>query len=401
VPLRTMPKLSITNRKLEYGVDVDEIFWVQEGILRREEVRQSSDEQLVLDILIDILVDPIPDTGTRHRDDYYDYRDTGTGPTKESAAVNRAIAIYGPDRLADDFMYTYDAIRSALADAGQKFARLVRAGSGGRSPRYFHAVFMAFYELMFKERLRLRDPGGAAAALVNVAPRMQVPGGGGDWTKGKKRSSFDTVKGLLRSSFEGPIAGDDVGRFGYAAQFEVVLGNALVEQQLFDCKQGLYTLQAPRVFDDGSFTKVLRSLSAMANMGRDLTGYVVVGIADNERAAETVQRLDGVQAEVYRGFRIVGIDRETTLAGKSLNDYWHWIMQRLESSDLDAKIAKQVKADARLVSYRTKAVMLLKVLGGAEPNFFVSELYERRGSDTCKVEQKDYMRVYARFARDL
>jgi hypothetical protein len=398
VPLRLMPNLSITNKKLDYGVDVDEIFWVRQGILRREEVRESTDEQLVLDILIDMLIDPVSNSGTRYRDYYYDYSDEVAGPTKESVAANNAVASYGPDRLADDFMRTYDAVRLVLAGQGLRFANLIGAGSGGRSPRYFHGVFIAFYELMFKERMRLKDTATAATALVGVGPRMKVPGGGGDWTKSSKRTSFDTVKGVLRSSFEGPIDGDDLGRYGYASQLELVLGNALVEQQLFDCKQGFYTLQAPREFDETSFTKIARTVSAMANMGPNVTGYVVIGIADNEKDAAKVHDVDKVQAETYRGFRIVGIDREAVLAGKDLNEYWHWIMQRLETSGLDPKIALQVKGDARLVSYGSgKAVLLVKVDGGSEPNFFKEEMYERAGSDTTKVDRPAYMRVYGRF----
>ena len=51
VPLSKMPELSITNLDLHYGVTVEDIYWVQHGILRGDDVRTSDDEQLVLDIL--------------------------------------------------------------------------------------------------------------------------------------------------------------------------------------------------------------------------------------------------------------------------------------------------------------------------------------------------------------
>ncbi|MDQ6948122.1 MAG: ATP-binding protein [Actinomycetota bacterium] len=400
VPLRRMPQLSITNAQLSYGVDVDGIFWVKEGVLRREDVRESLDEQLVLDILVDILIDPMPNSGTRIRDDYYDYTDQDGGPTRASVAVTGAIAAYGPERLADDFMRTYDVLRTILRAKGQRFSVLVNAGSGGRSPRYLHGVYLALFELMFKDRLRLRNADEAATALAGVgAGPMQVPGGGGDWTRAKKRASVDAVKGVLRSSFEGPVNGDDLGRFGYASQLETILGNALVEQQLFECKQGFFTLADVRTFDDASFIKICKTLAAMSNMGPIGTGYVVVGIADNAAAAARVEVLDSVHADIYRGFRIVGIDRESALRDSDLNDYWHWLMQRFESSSLDARIGTQVKADARLVSYGTKAVLVLKVLGTGEPTYFDGEIYERRGSDTVAVPKEEYMRVFSRFTR--
>jgi hypothetical protein len=79
VGLRLMPQLSISNRDLPYGVLVDDIFWVKQGVLRREDVRESMDEQVILDLLIDCLIDPTQNSGTRIRDEYYDFSDVDDG----------------------------------------------------------------------------------------------------------------------------------------------------------------------------------------------------------------------------------------------------------------------------------------------------------------------------------
>lgn len=92
-----MPQLSITNYNLDYGVNVDGIFWVRNGVLRREDVRESLDEQLVLDMVIDCLIDPMPTSGTRIRDDYYSYGDVDAGPSKASLAVGTAIEAQGQE----------------------------------------------------------------------------------------------------------------------------------------------------------------------------------------------------------------------------------------------------------------------------------------------------------------
>lgn len=243
VPLRRMPQLSITNYNLDYGVNVDEIFWVINGILRREDVRESLDEQLVLDILLDCLIEPLPTSGTRIRDDYYNYGDPDVGVSKASLTITNSIETAGRENIVNAFMRVYDEIRSVISASGQKFSALIAAGSGGRAPRYYHGIFLAFYELLIKERLRVKDYQAAAESLAGIGSGpMSVPGGGGDWTRPSKRVTIDSVKGILRSAFEGPVVGDDVALFGYASQLETILSNALVEQQLFDCKQGFYTL---------------------------------------------------------------------------------------------------------------------------------------------------------------
>ena len=288
-----MPKLSITNYELEYGVEVEQIFWVKEGILRREDVRESLDEQLVLDLLLDCLIEPIGNSGTRIRDAYYDYSpDGGDSPTPQSVEIAKAVEVYGLEHLRDHFIKTYDEIRSVLQAQDKRFSALLQAGSGGRSPRYFHAVFLAFFELLFHERMRVADPTAIASALDGLGPSIGIPGGGGDWQKDVKRKSIDVIKGVVRNGFEGPIDGEDLGRFGLQSQLETILGNALVEQQLFDCKQGLLTLDDKRSFDEESLTKIARTLTAMANNGPKTTGYVVLGVADSDADASRIADLD-------------------------------------------------------------------------------------------------------------
>lgn len=400
VALRAMPQLSITNYNLPYGVPVEEIFWVKEGILRREDVRESLDEQLVLDILIDMLIDPITTSGTRLRDDYYSYTEsTDDAETRASISINHAIDAYGKQQVEDHFLRVYDAMREVLGCSDKRFSLLIGAGSGGRSPRYFHAVFIAFYELFYRDRMRLRDPSRAVQKLQGIgAGSMSVPAGGGDWGRESKRLSIDVVKGVVRDAFEPSTGAEDLGRYGRASELETLLGNALVEQQLLDCKQGFLSLGQDRVFDEGSFSKICQTLSAMANAGPGCVGYVAVGIADDASDANRVKQLDGVKHVLYRQFHIVGIGREAALRGESLNTYWSWIMQRILSSGLDPRVARRVATDSRLVNYRDQAVALFRVTGLGEPSFFnKNELYERRGSELNRAEPADYMRIYQRF----
>ncbi|MFF8763380.1 DUF262 domain-containing protein [Nocardiopsis dassonvillei] len=400
VPLRQMPKLSVTNYNLDYGVKVDDIFWVKNGVLRREDIRESLDEQLVLDLLLDCLIDPLPTSGTRIRDDYYNYVEGDREePTRASISIASAIEIAGMDRIVEAFMRAYDEVRNALENSEKKFSQLVGVGSGGRAPRYFHGVFLAVHELLFRDRMQVRDYGMLADALDGISSgALSVPGGGGDWTGQNKRSIIDGVKGVIRGAFEGPVEGDDLGSFGYSSQLETLLGNAIVEQQLFDCKQGLLSLGRSRSFDDGCLLKISRTLSAMANSGPGAVGYVAIGIADSARDALRVKEIDGVDPVLYRGFSVVGIEREAVARNEALNDYWHWLVQKICGSPLDQSLARGISANARLVPYRNLAVGLLKVEAGAQPSFFNGELFERSGSDTLLVAQEDYMRIFSRFS---
>jgi hypothetical protein len=375
---------------------------VRQGILRREDVRESLDEQLVLDILIDCLIDPVPNSGTRIRDSFYDYVDKEgvvTEPTEESAMITTAIEVYGREQIERDFIRVYDAVREVMDAQADKFSALIGAGSGGRSPRYFHAVFMAFYDLIVRKRMRVVDPVSTAGSLRGIGQRgiLSVPGGGGDWQRDTKSQSSNAVMGVIQGGFEPVKGGGDLGRYSWASELETLLGNARVEQQLFDCKQGFVSLGPTREFDTRSLQKMCRTLTGMANMGPGHVGYVAVGIADDADDAAVISRLDGVEPITYRGFRIVGIAREAAFLGRELNDYWHDISQKFQAQGLEAELAASVKSESRIVSYRGLVVALLKVRAGDRPFFFDGKIPERSQSDTVDVDPSDYKRIYERF----
>lgn len=172
-----------------------------------------------------------------------------------------------------------------------------------------------------------------------------------------------------------------------------------MEQQLFDVKQGLLRLDDRRTFDDSCLRDIGISLTAMANTGPGATGYVVVGVADTEKDAQRVQDLDHGKMFSYRGFRIVGIEREAKQRGQDLNSYWGWLVQKLTTlPGIDPSIAKLLGTSARLVSYHGLAVGLLRVEASSEPKMYDGVLYERRGSSTVVVTPQDYMSIYRRFA---
>jgi hypothetical protein len=272
--------------------------------------------------------------------------------------------------------------------------------SGGHSPRYFHAVFMAIFELIFRDQMRIKDYSAAAARLDGLAKStLSVPAGGGDWRRDSKRQSIDAVKGVLRGAFEETGDGEDFGRYAWASQLETILSNSLVEQQLFECKQGLLSLNHDRAFDEDSFTRILRTLTAMANVGPGAIGYVAIGIADDAQDAQRVKSLDSVDVLNYRQFQIVGIEREAARRGQSLNDYWAWLVQRIRGSKLDQRLGNYVATTSRLVNYRNHAVALLKTQGQDSPCFFDNVLIERSGSETLTVGQSDYMRIYRHFVK--
>lgn len=402
VSLSKMPLLSISNRNLAYGVPVTDIFWVKENILRRDDVRESLDEQNILDILVDCLVEPMGTTSNENRDRFYNFVDTESGETNEASAVETAIEAYGADEVQKRFLAVYDTIRSVLEHSDETFTRLIGLPASGRGGRYFHALFVALWEAMFKDTpsLVIADPANAVTAFRNISTASSTTSGG-DWAATAKRDTINAFKGRIAPAMTVDASGNDLGQLASTSRLETILTNARVEQQPFDCKQGFYTLSPTnREFDDGNFDKILRTLTAMANIGPESTSYLVVGVADDEEDAARVASLDAPTMYKVGNFDVVGIDREATLSGKSLNDYWAWVIQKVKSSaGLDSDFARSLARSARLVPYRQLTVALFKVQSSTKPQFFKGELWDRHGSSTEQVPAGEpQFEVFRRFS---
>ena len=57
-----MKEISITNTGLDYGINVEELFWVKNNIITKENVRESKDEEIIADLLSAIAFPQIPGT---------------------------------------------------------------------------------------------------------------------------------------------------------------------------------------------------------------------------------------------------------------------------------------------------------------------------------------------------
>ena len=126
LPLRNMGRISITNRELPYGINVDELLWVRHGILTRDQVRESRDEEVVLDLLADLLLDPMAPTGTQYRDAYYGIeRGAASSASGRAESLNMRLAVRGVDTVRSAFETALDSFVATLDEAEKSLAQLI------------------------------------------------------------------------------------------------------------------------------------------------------------------------------------------------------------------------------------------------------------------------------------
>ena len=148
--LNEMKKISIPSKDIEsYGIDINEIFWVKQKVLTKEQVRESKDEEIISDILAYTLLGPSTSSRSEFLNDYY----FGANSSDKSAtarynAVELEVQKHTVETVTQDFQRVIDVIKQMLDASGKTFTQLILGGKATRAPRYFQVIFLALYELV-------------------------------------------------------------------------------------------------------------------------------------------------------------------------------------------------------------------------------------------------------------
>jgi hypothetical protein len=390
-----MKQISITSRDLPYGINVDTIFWVTNKILTREQIRQSRDEELVADMLGYALLSPKLSSSAEIIDEFFGFSPDGAKQPRRDD-VETAVTKIGPDKILSQYMAVHEALRKIVDASGHKFADLMFKDAGQRVPRYFQSVFLALWELLVDDQLTIKDYKKAARTLKGAGTNISVGGGGGRFSAEDREKNVNVVKGLLRPAMSKRKTSDPA-LSSWVTEFENLLMQSYTEQTLYDFKQGFMLLDGSGKLDEAAFDKVFKTLSAMANHGRGSVGYVIVGVADDQKTAERIESLYSVKPVKYQNFLITGVDHEASAMPKKLDSYFQGVTQRLASSQMSAWAKAQIGRDIRMLRYFDRSVLVLKVEAGSEPCDFGGHYYERHGSNLQEVMQPQHASLFRRF----
>jgi RNAse (barnase) inhibitor barstar len=393
--LNDMQKISITNRDLNYGIDVDKIFWVSQGILRREDVRQSRDEELVADIVAYMLSNDPISSRTEFLDDFY-----GMNLEKASqdrfTTIDEAIKRRSVDLVIIDFQRTLDQIRLALENADDTFARLIFTQPPITAARYFQVIFLAFYELIIKQNLEVSNRALLVQKLRRIGDHLNIQGSGGRWGANDRQANIESAIGMLQACFSAATSYDPAV-VHWITQLQNLLSQSYTEQAAYDFKQGFIRLDGVKSFDDDSFEKILKTCVAISNIGQSRKGYVLIGIAENIATANRIETLFGIQCRPYQKFFVSGIEHEAVALGKNLDQFFQLIVNKIEQLPISQPLKSYITSNIKSVRYYEKTVYILEVVGQEEPSLYNGSYYQRSGANVVVVETKDFPAFFKKY----
>ncbi|MGP5613981.1 GmrSD restriction endonuclease domain-containing protein [Corynebacterium variabile] len=342
VPLRDVPLISMKSKDDEVeGIVIDDIFWVRQGVLLRDDLRGSLDEQLVLDIVLDLI----------------ELRESVSSNTKNQAynqdsdlyaTIDSKIRSIGEDKLKKDFSDAFDVIEELAKYVNESYEGAPGLmGYLGKSTntskgRYFHVLFIAIHRILRSGKV-LGNVELLADILNGYWLDAQLPSGS-TWPYEERTKKIAVLRRQITESFvesSDPIVED---RKNLIERFWRSTHSYLAETQFFELKVGLVNMDQPvkskkkLKFSDDVVDKIAKTATAMANSSGFQGGYIYVGVTDDDGTVDRVSEIYEVDPMDVSAlphpfpFYIFGVDHELRELGMSVDVYVSTLVKKIRDS---------------------------------------------------------------------
>lgn len=390
--LNNMKNISITNRELKYGINVDTVFWVENTIIRREQVRESKDEEIIADILAYILLDDKPGSSSTLLDEFYGFKGD---KNKRYIELEGKIQFRGKENIKKDFYKSFDILKSILVKSDKRFNQLIFKDSKlDKIPRYFQIVYLALYELIVNKNKKIQSIDVLINTLDGIAKNINLSPGGGTWSAIERENNVNSVTGIIEKCFTDNT--EDPGLVQWSMELENILNQSTTEQSSFDFKLGFCNLEN-NIFLDKTLDKSIKTLVSMVNKGKNSVGYLIVGVADKKEDSILVEKKTG-EKNIKKGhFYITGINHDLQILEKSDDEYFQIIVQKINRQPIDDEYKSNILNNIKLINYGGKRVIIMKINELGKPAIYDDKYYERKGPNLEEIATSKFMNLFKKF----
>ena len=380
--LNSMPSISIDLPKTQHGYELqaDDVFWVQEGVLRSTDLRDSMDEQCIADIAACVIGGRLVERSKDALDEVYD------AESEESRRILDALNVYGDEKFAEEFKFCVDEILKVCKVGGepQKLRSIIfKATTTNAFPTIFATLLIAFHELIIGEGKKIADYAGVRKALVNVTERIET--GRKATSAEERRKNVDTVKGLVSDCFIKADIKNQIYGSHATVDIDATIRRSEIELAHYELKQGLLNLADVRKIDGEIIDKVVKTICAIANNGPGRSGKIIIGVTDKDADAERVKSLDRVEPKKVGRRFVVGVEREAKALGISTEAYYSKWKDGIRNSTLSEKLRSDVLSNMDFNSYFGLGIIVITIPPQSELSYVGEDVFWREGDATTQA----------------
>lgn len=379
ISLNNMPNISLSSGGLKYGINIRNIFWIEHRICTYDNIRVSQDEEIIARIMSCIILGNNISPSSKKLDEIYDSN------SDIHLLLEQKIRDKGIEQISDYFSKIFTDIKKIFESVNSNFSDWLfnEVAQSGKS-KIFQALFLALHELR-NENYYINNYFQTANSLKKIGDtKFREITEDQNWTIKTRNDAIQQFIFHLKPSMI--LKKQNENDKEWQLKFEDLLNKAIgVEQQMYDFKLGLTS------FEDGTknpniISKIVKTLTSMANTNPDEDGIVIIGVANDINSAKKFQNFyNSNWIEVDKCF-VTGINDEVKKFWGSLENYIQYIKREISKQPIQDDVKSQILTNYTAINYEGKTVIILKCKNNGHSFTYNNEFYERRGSNTEKVE---------------
>lgn len=376
INLCEMPNYSLNSTGLHYGIDINTVFWIEQGIITEDGIRRSKDEEIIASLYNCILNNYSSGMSGKTLDRLYN----------EDSRVYKTIEEQLTPGKYKELMRLFCSI---IADLNKVFKSKKTTFSNllfSNEKNYnkdlvFIIVFLAFVQL-YNEHYKIEDYHKVGDTLNNIADKelneiISVSDCG--WTVSTRNHLIERVKNCLQKSMVFKEL-----KFEWSQELIDLLKRAETEGQMYDFKIGMRNLRTGQ-FNSKVIPKCIKTLTAMANTNPNKEGVIILGISDKESDAIDFKNHYNTNPSKYGNYYVTGIKEEAIKYYGSIQNYIEKIKSIVEQEDILKSAIFDILTTIEPLKYNEHTLLVMR-LKTNKPLFYEKQLYVRYQSNNKLIE---------------
>ena len=382
VPLATMPKISLSNKGLNYGIEVEKTFWRKHGILTEDLLRKSRDEEIIAILLGAFLLErPMAVISSAVLDNLYDEN------TEDGKIADEKLKLCF-DNLKTLFIQVFNEIDMIHEETKLNISDMLYV-----SDRKKTDIFMLFFKSMLQvhfESKAIGDYQDFADTLINSKKAIL--------SKYTEKNITDylvennTVKlimdiigsYLVETGPESLLTNEVIGRLNLAS----------IETKYTEYKIGLtfFNTTDDNRHNEGkvnfnNISQIAKVASSMTNIVRDSKnpGMIIIGVSDSEGTYKTWESHFGRSAYKYNNHRVVGVDAEAEVHYNSIDNMLSVFRSRIEMEPISEELKEDLK-NYEIISIHNKTLIVITITA-SNGQLYDGKKYIREGSELKEITE--------------
>lgn len=243
------------------------------------------------------------------------------------------------------------------------------------------SILIALHELVIGQGKRISDYSGLQKALKDLSSRIEW--GRKATAPDERRKNIDAVKGIIDTHFvPDPKLSKDIYSNHTTVDIDAVIRRSEIELANYELKQGLLTLTEDAKVDPDIVDKVVKTICAIANIGPNSTGKLLIGVTDKKQDAERAKKLDKIEPKKIGKRYVVGVNREATRLGISTEQYFSKWKDGIKKSALTPELRDTILSSMDFNSFYGLGVIVITIPPQQALSYVGDDLYWRNGDST-------------------